>query len=90
MVAAIFEYLALLKSVTYPQWAFDEQRLLMEQTFRFQEADDPSSLAVGLSENMQEAWPRRNELLSAPYTLKTFDAKEVAHALQYLCVSDRS
>lgn len=83
VVAAIFEYIKLLKSQPYPEWAFRELQHLNDRAFKFVEAAESCDLAVDLCTSLQEPWSR-NEILVAPYILRDFQPQEVTTALGYL------
>lgn len=80
----VFAYIDMLRNESEPQkWAFDEQAMLNEISFRFLEKSKPSGYVTQLCSQMQKPYPRE-WLLSAPWLLKSWNPELVKAQLQTL------
>ncbi|OCH92098.1 insulin-degrading enzyme [Obba rivulosa] len=72
---AVFKYLALLRSSSFPAWYQREMSIIRGTRFRFAEKRRPEDYAVWLTEHM--AWPTPRELIiSAPQLVQEWDENE--------------
>jgi len=83
VTAAIFQYIALVKSTEPRKWDFDEVAKLAEISFRFKEKSPATSTALNLSLQMSRPYAR-SELLSAPYLSRKWDPELIKAAAQGL------
>lgn len=72
IAALLFQFLDLVRAEGVQPWLFEEQRLMAELGFRFQEPAQPVSLVSSLARRAQEL--PLAELLTAPYAYRRFDA----------------
>lgn len=83
VIAAVFQYLDLLREKPMEQWMYEEVRRLSELKFVFKEISSPamysSTLASQLQNELPPAW-----LLSGPYVLREFDAPLIRQTLDSL------
>lgn len=70
--AALFDYLALIRTQGVNDWRYAEQAKLGEQEFRFQQRSSPVDLASNLA-MMMTRYPIK-DVLAAPYLMQNFDA----------------
>jgi len=83
VAAIIFAYIDMLRSSGPQEWAFDEQSMLSEMSFKFLEKRKPMNYVTQLATQMQKPYPR-NWILSAPYLLTHFNADLVKGQLEGL------
>lgn len=75
LLQAIFKYIALLKSSSFPAWVQRERSLISATRFRFAEKRRPDDYAVWVTEHM--SWPVPRELvLSAPQLVQEWDESD--------------
>jgi insulysin len=72
IAALLFHFLELVRSEGLQAWMFEEQRVMAELGFRFQEPSQPVSLVSALAQRAQEL--PASQLLQAPYAWIRFDA----------------
>jgi insulysin len=72
IAALLFEFLELVRRDGVQAWLFDEQRMMADLGFRFQEPAQPVSLVSSLSRRAQEL--PLAELLTAAFAYREFDA----------------
>lgn len=83
VVAAIFQYIDILKQADIPEWAYQEVSSLCDLAFRFREKIPPSSYTSGLSSQMQLPFPRE-WVLSGPFLTREFDHDLIKQTLACL------
>lgn len=83
VVAAIFQYLDLLKSQTIEDWMYNEVEKLSELRFAFKEKSSPASYGSTLAGQMQNSMPPE-WILSGNYLLREFNLPLIRETLTYL------
>lgn len=83
VVAAVFQFLRLLRSKPIETWMYEEVQRLSELRFAFKEKSSPAMYGSTLSNQMQQGLPP-SWLLSGPYLLREFDAAQVQSTLECL------
>ncbi|WFD35037.1 insulysin [Malassezia cuniculi] len=83
VIAAVFQYLNLLRETPIEEWMFKEVQQLSELRFAFKEKGSPSLYCSTLAGQMQAPYPPQ-WLLSGPYLLHEFDPKLVSETLDTL------
>jgi len=75
IAALLFQFLELVRADGVQAWLFEEQRVMAELGFRFQEPAQPVSLVSSLARRVQEqeAGVPLGEVLTAPYAYRDFD-----------------
>ena len=53
IVAAVFEYIAMLRSADPPEWIFDECRRLYNTYFRFLDKSTPDAACTSLAKSLR-------------------------------------
>ena len=76
----VFAYIEMLRATPPQEWAFKEQAMLNEISFRFVEKRKPSDYVTQLCTQMQKPYPRE-WLLSAPWLLKDWNSDLVREQL---------
>jgi insulysin len=89
VILAMFKYLTLLRSSSFPAWYQSEIAKISATRFRFQEKGSPDTLAVRITEHM--SWPLPPELIiSGPQVVREWDCedgeKQVREILEGLTV----
>jgi insulysin len=86
IAALLFQFLDLVRADGVQAWLFDEQRVMADLGFRFQEPAQPVSLVSSLARRIQERaiGVPLAEVLTAPYTYGDFDAELVQSVLASL------
>ncbi|MEM7259541.1 MAG: insulinase family protein, partial [Pseudomonadota bacterium] len=82
VVEAVFAAINRLRESGLPRWIFDENQMIDELSFRYQEKAAASSMARALSVRAQD-WPPA-KLLSGPYRRSHFDTSGIESILQRL------
>jgi insulysin len=80
--ALVFRFITLVREEGIHEWLFDEQRLMADLAFRFQEPANPRSLVSSLSRRLQE-YPAA-ELISAPYAYEDWQPALLEAVLDHL------
>ncbi|XOV82989.1 MAG: insulinase family protein [bacterium] len=78
----VFQAIELIKQSPPEQWRFDEQAVVAEMAFRFQEKSSATGLVYQLAPRIDEYPPQ--DLLVAPYLMEEFDAQVIKELLSYL------
>jgi len=78
----LFQYIELIKSTPPQQWLYEEQALVEDIGFRFQEKSRPTSLVYQLAPRLDK-YPA-TDLLVAPFLMEGFDAKVITEFLSYV------
>jgi secreted Zn-dependent insulinase-like peptidase len=73
ITALLFQFIELAREQGIQQWMFDEQKVMADLSFRFQEPGEPISYVTRMARMMQEYPPA--ELITASYVYEQFDAK---------------
>ncbi len=68
-----FSYIQLMLQQGIDKWRFDEQAIMMETAFRFQDKVAPIHFVSSLASRLQDHAPE--EVLEAPYIMDVFDAQ---------------
>ncbi|WFD22426.1 insulysin [Malassezia equina] len=87
VVAAVFQFLHLLRARPIESWMYEEVRRLSELRFTFKEKSSPALYGSGLASQMQQGLPPA-WLLSGPYILREFDADLIQSTLACLSVDN--
>lgn len=82
IIDATFAYIDLMKSSPVEEWRFDEQRIMLETAFRFQDKIAPIQYVSGLANRLHD-YPA-NEVLVAPYLMDRFDEKLIRSYMERL------
>ena len=82
IAAAVFHTINLIRESKNPEALFKEQKALAQQQFRFLEKAPAASYARSLSSGMH--YYSRQDILSAPYLMTTFDRQRLEHYLSFL------
>jgi len=80
--ALVFRFIALVREEGIHEWLFDEQRLMADLAFRFQEPANPRSLVSSLSRRLQEYPPA--EIITAPYAYEEWQPDLLEAVLDHL------
>lgn len=83
MIIAVYRYIALLRSQTPDNHAFDEIKALSDIEFRFYEPSRGSEYASEIAKGLQASVPRE-AAISGRWLLDRFDASAIADALERL------
>ena len=83
VVAAVFQYLDMLRANPIEEWMYEEVRRLSELRFVFKEKSSPAMYSSSLASQMQHPLPPA-WLLSGPYVYREFDAPLVSSTLECL------
>ena len=83
VVAAVFQYIDMLRAKPIEQWLYEEVQRLSELRFIFKEKSSPAMYSSTLASQMQHSLPPE-WLLSGPYVLREFDAPLISSTLEYL------
>ena len=83
VIAAVFQYLDLLRKTPIEEWMFKEVQQLSELRFAFKEKASPGLYCSSLAGQMQAPYPPQ-WLLSGPYLLHEFDTKLISETLDSL------
>lgn len=78
----VFRYLDLLKNTEPLPWLYNEQALVAEMAFRFQEKSRPTGFVYQMAPRLNH-FPAE-DLLAAPYLMESFNAKVIKEYLTYL------
>lgn len=82
IIDATFAYIDLMKNSPIEAWRFDEQRVMLETAFRFQDKIAPIQYVSSLANRMHD-YPA-NEVLVAPYLMDRFDEKLIRSYMERL------
>lgn len=80
--ALLFQYIELARAEGVQQWLFDEQRVMAELSFQFQEPGRPVSYVSGMARQLQLYPP--SELITAGYAYEHFDTELLHELLDHL------
>lgn len=80
--ALLFQFIELARQQGIHQWSFDEQRVMAELSFQFQEPGQPVGYVSGMARQLQQYPPA--ELITAGYAYETFDADLLLRILDRL------
>lgn len=83
VVAAVFQYLDLLRKRPIEDWMYREVQNLSELRFAFKEKGNPALYSSTLAGQLQQPFPR-DSILSGPYLLWEFDPALIAQTLDSL------
>lgn len=83
VIAAVFQYLDLLRNTPIEEWMFKEVQQISELRFAFKDKGAPALYCSTLAGQMQAPYPPQ-WLLSGPYLLHEFDTKLVSDTLNAL------
>lgn len=78
----VFSYIEMLQATEPQSWLYDEQSLVAEMGFRFQEKSRPTGFVYQMAPRIQD-YPA-SDLLAAPYLMESFDAEVIKSYLAYL------
>ena len=78
----VFTYIEMLQATDPKSWLYDEQALVAELGFRFQEKSRPTGFVYQMAPRLQD-YPA-SDLLAAPYLMENFDAELIKSYLAYL------
>jgi insulysin len=78
----LFEYIDLVAEQGIHEWMFQEQKVMAELSFLFQEPTQPINLVSSLASARQQ-YPA-SEIMTAGYTYEAFDADLIRRFLDYL------
>ncbi|MCR9258994.1 MAG: insulinase family protein [Pseudomonadaceae bacterium] len=78
----VFQAIELIKQSPAELWRFEEQAIIAEMAFRFQEKSSATGLVYQLAPRIDEYPPA--DLLVAPYLMEEFDAQVIEELLSYL------
>ena len=78
----VFQAIELIKQSPPELWRFEEQAVVAEMAFRFQEKSSATGLVYQLAPRIDE-YPAE-DLLVAPYLMEDFDAKVIKDLMSYL------
>jgi len=78
----VFQAIDLIKQSPAELWRFEEQAIVAEMAFRFQEKSSATGLVYQLAPRIDE-YPAE-DLLVAPYLMEEFDAEVIEDLLSYL------
>ncbi len=78
----VFQAIDLIKQSPAELWRFEEQAIVAEMAFRFQEKSSATGLVYQLAPRIDE-YPAE-DLLVAPYLMEEFDAEVIEELLSYL------
>ncbi|MEM7098080.1 MAG: insulinase family protein [Pseudomonadota bacterium] len=78
----LFQYIDLLKNTPPQQWLYDEQAVVAELGFRFQEKSNPMGFVYSMAPRLDEFPPE--DLLVAPYLMEEFDPDLIQEYLRYV------
>lgn len=78
----VFQAIELIKQSPAELWRFEEQAIIAEMAFRFQEKSSATGLVYQLAPRIDEYPPE--DLLVAPYLMEEFDSQVIEELLSYL------
>lgn len=82
ITALLFQFIGLAREQGIQQWMFDEQKVMADLSFRYQEPAEPISYVSSLARLQQEYPPA--ELITAGYAYEQFDPQLIARILDNL------
>lgn len=82
----LFSYIDLLKATEPEAWRYDEQAIIANLGFRFQEKSSPTGFVYQLGPRFMRYPP--GEVLAVPYMMEEFDPKLIKEYLGYLRVDN--
>ena len=78
----LFQYIEMLQNSEPEEWLYDEQAIVAELEFRFQEKSRPTGFVYQMAPRLQH-FPA-SDLLVSPYLMERFDAALIKQYLGYL------
>ncbi|MFK7160018.1 insulinase family protein [Marinospirillum sp. MEB164] len=82
ITAWVFHWLEMIQQQGIEAWRYQELAQITEQSFLFQESNDPSDFATFLA--LQMAYTSPEQLLRQPYAFDHFDVEVIERTLQHL------